>query len=123
MLPVGIPTPQSYTINQFFLETSGLPVQKSCKGRVDFHCAWVFVIAVTVGNAMPRAKTSEQCRWTEFNSGSRWQTAFSPVVVKAGSDGVQPLVSLRQVGPVGGRRRGGGGGAALKLELEGERKL
>jgi hypothetical protein len=44
-------------------------------------------------------------------------------VVKAGSDGVQPLASLRRVGPAGGRRRGGGGDAALKLELEGERKF
>jgi hypothetical protein len=55
-----------------------------------FRCAWVFVIAVTVGNAVRGAETSKQCRWAECGNGSRWHTAFSPVVAKAGSGGVQP---------------------------------
>jgi hypothetical protein len=90
-------------------------------------------------------ETSEQCRWAECGNDNRWQTSFSLIVVKAGSGGVQPLASLRRMGPAGGRRRkwkkkkrgrrrrdakeeenrrrgGGAIGAALKFELKGERK-
>jgi len=73
-----------------------------------------------LGNAVREVETSEQCRWAECGNGNRWQTSFSLIVVKAGSGGVQPLASLRRMGPAGGRRRrrgrgrGGGDGVMLK---------